>query len=99
MPAKSEWEMFFIQDLSVETKVSITEIVPWQKQNLLSNQGEKKKFYFLLKKKKMSLICLTWGFMTSKWHKILILRAWNVGQLRVQYNKFDIFISSFTDTL
>lgn len=37
--------------------------------------------------------------MTSKRHKILILRAWNVGQLRVQYNKFDIFISSFTDTL
>lgn len=44
VPAKSEWEMFFIQDLSVKTKVSITEIVQWQKQNLLSNQGEKKNF-------------------------------------------------------
>lgn len=36
--------------------------------------------------------------MTSKEHKILILGAWNVGQLFVQYNKFDVFISSFIDT-
>ena len=27
------------------------------------------------------------------------LRAWNSGQLLVQYHKYDIFISSFTDTL
>lgn len=41
--------------------MSVIEIVPQQKQNLTSYQGEKK-FYFLLGKK-MLLVCLT-GFIT-----------------------------------
>lgn len=81
VPVKNESEKKdCFQDFFLKTNVPIIEIVMAERGPYPSSRWEKNIISFWKKKeRKKSLLCLTWSFMTSTWHTILILRAWNVG--------------------